>query len=606
MTDSYTLNKQQKKAVEFEGKPLLIIAGAGTGKTTVITERIKWLITTEKARASEILALTFTEKASKEMQERVDIAMPYGYTQMWISTFHSFADRVLRDEAIHIGLNPAFKLMTEAESSKLFKDFLFSFNLSYFLPLGNPNKFISAILTHFSRLKDEDVSPNQYINWVKALSVNPPARLAPASPSLGGAKRAGEAGGKVESEEEKVEAEKYLELASAYKKYEELKVKQGLFDFSDLIGNLLILFRTRKNILASYQEKFKYILVDEFQDTNIAQYELIKLLTPKGLKPNLTIVADDNQSIYRFRGAAVSNVLTFKKDYPNAQFIVLNRNYRSTQVILDASYKLIKNNDPDTLEAKLGISKKLKSIRVKKGQGVEFIYTQRVEDEADEVVNKIMNLNKEDKYKWSDFAILVRANNHSEPFIRSLLRKGIPYQFLGPGILFKQNEIKDLISYLKWINDPTDSQSLYRVLTMDIFDIKTVDLALINSYCKRYSLSLYEGLSVLINFWFNNKDLGYYGKYPPFIADETKQKLQNILGIYNRHLDLVAKETAGQILYYFLEDSGLLKSLTGVETERDEQKTQNIAKFFNKLKTYEVDHQDASVRAVVDFIDLAM
>ena len=191
--DKKVLNKQQKEAVEHGAGPLLIIAGAGTGKTTVVTERIKWLVSTGKARPSEILALTFTDKAAREMEERVDVAMPYGYTDMWISTFHSFCDRVLRQEAIQIGLDPGYKLMTSAETTQFLINNLFKFKLKYFRPLGNPTKFVSGMLQHFSRLKDEDVQPEEYLRLAKGL------------------------GQRAKSKEEKEEARKSQELAGAYR-----------------------------------------------------------------------------------------------------------------------------------------------------------------------------------------------------------------------------------------------------------------------------------------------------------------------------------------------------------------------------------------------------
>jgi len=252
------LNKEQLEAIRHKGGPFLIIAGAGTGKTTVITERIKHLIQKGLAKPSEILALTFTEKASVEMQERVDIAMPYGYTQMWISTFHSFCDRILRSQALHIGLNPNYKLNTEAESTQFVRKNLFKFDLNYFRPLGNPNKFIGGMLQHFSRLQDEDIVPNEYISWAKAQSSNV----------------------KTQNEDEKIEMAKWLELANAYKAYDELKTKEGAMDFGDLIIKTLQLFRQRQNVLREYQKQFSHVLVDEFQDTNVAQYELLKLLAP--------------------------------------------------------------------------------------------------------------------------------------------------------------------------------------------------------------------------------------------------------------------------------------------------------------------------------------
>jgi DNA helicase-2/ATP-dependent DNA helicase PcrA len=219
------LNEEQKKAVTFGKGPLLIIAGAGTGKTTVVTERIKYLITSKKARPDEILALTFTEKASREMEERVDIGLPFGTTQMWISTFHAFCDRILRSDAMNIGLDPGFKLMTEAETILLLRKNIFKFDLKYYRPLGNPMKFITGMLQHFSRLKDEDISTSEYIDWAKT-----------------------------QSDDEEQEVEKYKELTQAYRTYEELKVKEGVADYSDLISNTLKLFRTRKTILKRYQE----------------------------------------------------------------------------------------------------------------------------------------------------------------------------------------------------------------------------------------------------------------------------------------------------------------------------------------------------------------
>ncbi len=208
------LDAHQRQAVTHKAGPLLIIAGAGTGKTTVITERIKYLVLKQKAEPSRILALTFTEKAAKEMEERIDQAMPYGYTQMWISTFHSFCDRILRNESIHIGLNPSYKLMTEAESVLSLRQNLFALKLNYFRPLGNPNKFLEAMLQHFSRLKDEDVSPDEYLRWAKRQKLESRNK-------------------KLDEDSQQLEVEQYLELANAYKTYEDLKAKEGVMDFSD-------------------------------------------------------------------------------------------------------------------------------------------------------------------------------------------------------------------------------------------------------------------------------------------------------------------------------------------------------------------------------------
>ncbi|MBI2036081.1 ATP-dependent helicase [Candidatus Microgenomates bacterium] len=573
MLDKKILNREQLEAVRHGEGPLLVIAGAGTGKTTVITERIKHLILEKNVLPAEVLALTFTDKASREMEERVDVALPYGYSQMWITTFHSFCDRILRSEAIHIGLNPGYKLMSEAETILFLRKNLFKFKLEYFRPLGNPNKFLGGMLQHFSRLKDEDVSPNEYLAWAQSQK----SKL-----------KSQKYNSKFKIDEQ--DLEKYLELANAYKTYEELKTREGVMDFADLISNTLKLFRTRKNILTDYQNKFKYILVDEFQDTNFAQNELAILLS--GNKQNITVVGDDDQAIYRWRGAAVSNIIQFKKHFPKTKVIVLTQNYRSTQTILDSAYQLIQNNNPDRLEVKEKIDKKLIGVRKIKGEAPQFIYTDRVENEADEVVKRISNFKFQiSNFKFSDVAILVRANNHAEPFIRAFERHKIPYQFLGPGQLFRQEEIKDLIAYLKVLYNFEDSVSLYRVLSMEHFGISARDISAMLNFARRQNLSLFETLERIAQV---------------FVQDEVKEKCKQIVGMITRHLKRMRKDSAGQILYYFLEDTGLLKKIVAYKTKLDERRAQNMAKFFDKLKTYEVEHEDASVSAIVDWIDLSM
>lgn len=552
MPEERILNQKQRLAVTHGEGPLLIIAGAGTGKTTVITERIKHLILKRKVLPSQILALTFTEKAAREMQERVDVAMPYGYTQMWISTFHAFCDRVLRDEAFHIGLNPAYKLINEPEAILFLRQHLFAFDLEYFRPLGNPTKFLSAILQHFNRLRDEDVTPNQYLAYAK----------------------------KRWKKDDPDEAKKTLELVHTFNKYEELKVKEGIMDFADLIAHALRLFRTRKNVLKTYQEQFSYILVDEFQDTNFAQNELAMLLA--GRRENLTVVGDDDQAIYRWRGAAISNIIQFKKRFRQATVVTLTQNYRSTKTILDHSYQLIQENNPDRLEVKERVDKKLTSVRNEEGEEVELLFSDRVEDEAQAIVAEIkkLTLGNEPHYQFSDIAILVRANDHAQPFVRALERDRIPYQFLGPGRLFHQEEVKDLIAYLKVLANFEDAPSLYRVIAMPIFALEAREIAHLLNQARKRNLSLFEAL------------------------EQGDKRAAAIADMIKRHLKRVPKDTAGQILYYFLEDTGLLRTFLSVKSQPEERQLQNIARFFDKLKTYEVEHEDASVFAVVDWIDL--
>lgn len=572
--DERKLNAEQKEAVNFGEGPLLIIAGAGTGKTTVVTERIKHLISSGRATPSQILALTFTEKAAREMEERVDVIMPFGVTQMWISTFHKFCDRLLRQEAVHVGLNPAYRLMTDTDATMLFRRHLFNFKLNYFRPLGNPTKFIGGILQHFSRLQDEDVSPEQYAKWVREQG----------------------AGDREQTEEERLEGQKYQELADTYQAYQDLKVKEGLMDFGDLITQTLSLFRTRKNILSFYQKQFKYILVDEFQDTNIAQNELVALLA--GDQQNITAVCDDDQSIYKFRGAAVSNVLSFRKHFSKAELVVLSQNYRSTQAILDSSYQLIQHNNPDRLEVKEHINKKLTSQRKLAGTWPKLMYTDRVENEADAVAKEIKLIGK--KYDWKDIAILVRANSHAEPFTRALMRHAIPFQFLGPGQLFRQPEVKDLIAYLQVIHNFEDNVALFRIYSMDYFALSARDIAAISNFSKKQNISLFEASEIVAG------KRVIDGATVPKVAEATGEIIKKLVLMIHKHLGLVTKESAGQILFYFLSDTGMMKNILDYSAPIDEKIANNISKFFSKLKTYETDHQDASVTAVLDWIDLSM
>ena len=555
MKNQIRLDKNQLAAVKHSKGPLLIIAGAGTGKTTVITQRINSLIVKKNVSPSSILALTFTEKAAFEMQERLDVLLPYGYVNLWIHTFHSFCDRILRTEAHTIGLDPNYKLISESESILLLQQNIFDLGLKIYRPLGNPTKFLEAILQHFSRLKDEDITHEEYLKWA--------------------------------TKQKSSEKKQYMELAKAFRAYEKLKNKQSVMDFSDLISNTLLLFRKRRNILKRYQDQFKFILVDEFQDTNYAQNELAILLA--GDDKNISVVADDDQSIYRFRGAAVSNVLQFKKNFPKGKIITLINNYRSTQAILDASYQLIQHNNPNRLEVVEKIDKKLKSHSEAKEKEPILIHKQRSEDEADEIAKTIKEL--ENTYEDRDIAILVRANNHAQLITTALQRHKIPYQFLGPGYLFQQEEVKDLIAYLTLLTNLSDSVSLFRVLSMSIFNISNVELNYLLNFAKKKNLTLFETL---------------YDLRQKFLKQETVQKLENFRKMVEKHLEKSKKEQAGQILYYFLIDSRLFEMFQKIDSVKKERAAQNVAKFFDRIKNFEMERTDSNIFTLSEWLNLMM
>ena len=550
------LNAAQKKAVVHKNGPLLIIAGAGTGKTAVITRRIAHIIEKKWAKPSEILALTFTDKAAAEMETRVDELTPYGYTDMWISTFHAFGDRFLRDYAINLGLPANFKVLTGVEQAIFMRQNIYAFDLKHFRPIANPLSHIEEFLTHFSRLKDELISPEEYLSFAEKLTE------------------------KAKTSEEKLEAEKTFELANAYTRYHELMIQSGNLDFGDQIYLTYKLIKDNPKVLFDCRRKFQYILVDEFQDTNFAQNELIKLLA--GKDGNITVVGDDDQSIYRFRGAAISNILDFEKFYKNVLQIVLNENYRSTNEILDASYKLIQHNNPDRLEIQNKINKKLHGQ--KRGPAPELLFCDTLSCEADTVAEKVVNLKKHG-YQNNDFAILVRANNQSEPFLQALNVAGIPSVFSGASGLYSQPEIKILIAFLKSIVYSDDNLAFYQLATSEIYNVAVETLSELYTLAKRGNRSILELVKKNIA---NSQDLESLSQ---LVADIEK---------FRQSLNT----PVGELLYNFLTEKGYLKKLSQNPTANDESKIVNIAKFFDRISAFNNGSQDRGTQAFLENLEL--
>jgi len=439
------LNKNQLEAINHEYGPLLVVAGAGTGKTSLITSRIVDLMNNKKVHPENILAVTFTEKASKEMLGRLDEVMPLSYYEPKISTYHSFCQEILRNEGHEMGLNTNFKLITDSEQWLLLRKEIYNFALKELRPKNNPGKYISDLLKLFSKCVDENVTSNELVNY------------------------------SITCEDEK-EKKKWEEVSFLFDKYQEIKLRDSKMDFGDLITFAYKLFLEKPYVLKKYQEKYQHVLVDEFQDTNYTQYNLIKLLcSPESLNNrSLVVVGDDSQSIYKFRGAAISNILEFKKDYHDPKIITLTENYRSTQEILEVSYKVIKNNDPYTLEAMLGISKKLKSnVDPLTNSEISVVKCNDLESEVSFVVSKIKEvLNKNPNFTFKDIAILVRANSHLEPYILELRKEGIPYQVYGNRGLYDKEEVSTVICLLNLLIDPTDNNNLFRCLFIESLNIE--------------------------------------------------------------------------------------------------------------------------------------
>src|SRR5437667_253691 len=463
------LNDEQRRAVTHESGPLLIVAGAGTGKTAVITRRIAWLIATRHARPAEILALTFTDKAAAEMEERVDVLVPYGYTDVWLSTFHAFGDRVLRDHALELGLTPDFRILTRAEQVIFFREHLFEFPLDAYRPLGDPTRYIEALIALISRAKDEDCSPAEYRAYANRVI--------------------SEAEAHPEDRELADFARQQQELALTYQRYQELLASEGLVDFGDLITLTLRLLRDRPAVLRAYRERFKYILVDEFQDTNYAQFQLVRQLVGDEVPQNITVVGDDDQSIYKFRGAAISNILTFLDVYPQATQIVLTRNYRSPQAILDVGYRLIQHNNPDRLEVRHSLDKHLRAAQ-REGRPPQHVHLDTLSSEADWVAQQIAQRVEGGELRYKDCAILVRSNADADPFLRALNMRGVPHRFTGSRGLYNREEIRLALAFLRALARPADNLSLYYLGVSPLYLIPATDLAKCLSYADRKNRTL--------------------------------------------------------------------------------------------------------------------
>ena len=567
------LNPRQREAVTFGHGPLLIVAGVGTGKTTVITQRIAWLISEKEALPAEILALTFTERAAAEMEERVDVLVPYGYVDAQIATFHAFCDRVLRENAVLLGLSPDYRILTAPEQAIFLKDHLFDLPLDRFRPLGNPMRHLRALLTLFSRAKDENVTPQEYHAYADRLAED----TANADPKTDDGRLAIE------------EASMQAEIAATYGAYQRLLAEHGFVDFGDLITQTLRLFREHPTVLERYRERFTYILVDEFQDTNYAQFELLKLLASRR---NLTVCGDDDQSIYKFRGAAISNILGFQQHYPDAKLVVIDRNYRSTQAILDSAYRLIQHNNPDRLEVRSGIAKRLTAV-AGAGPLPRHVHFETLDDECDFVAETIARRRADEDRPLSDFAVLVRSNAQATPFLRALGLLKIPWRFSGSRGLYDQPEIRSTLAFLRVLADPRDTMSLHHLASAPPYEVPAEALAAMTAHARRQSKGLLQILRIA-------------GKTPGFldVSGPAQDRIARLLADLDEMLPRSTRETTGDVLYRYLStQTGAIERLSNSDDPRDALRIQNLAKLFSIVERFSRVTRYDRVAWFVDYLD---
>jgi DNA helicase-2/ATP-dependent DNA helicase PcrA len=560
------LSSAQRDAVVHGDGPLLIIAGAGTGKTTVLTRRIAHLITSKRAQPEEILALTFTEKAALEMAERVDQLIPYGYAETSIGTFHAFGDRVLRDAALDGGMNPEFRVLTRPEQIIFLRERLWQLPLERFRPLGDPTRHLAHLLTLVSRAKDEDVSPAAYRAWAEA-------RAAAAT-----------------TEEEKDVAERHRELAEFYEAHQRLLAEAGLVDFGDQIYRSLVLLRERPSVLAALHARYRYVLVDEFQDTNHAQLEMLRLLAG-GSSANITVVGDDDQAIYRWRGAAAANLLSFRELYPGCREVVLTENHRSTQPILDAAARLITYNNPFRLEVVAGIDKRLRSQRGG-GAPVRHVHFDTVSAEADGVAVMVAERLRQG-FRPRDVAVLVRSNGDADPFLRALNVRSIAHRFSGNRGLYAREEVRLLVAFLRALANPEDSVSVFYLAASEPYGLPEMGLLRLNQYARRKTRPLLDVVRGLPE----NEELASVG-------GAAREAAARLVADLERAAADVPRLRTGEVLYRFLQASGYLARLSQEPTAAAEAKIKNIARFFETVKAYGDVAEHDRVPAFVAHLDL--
>jgi len=501
------------------------------------------------------------------MQVRVDQLVPYGYADAAISTFHAFGDRMIREFALELGRAPDARVLSRPEVVVFLREHLFDFELERYRPLGDPTRFLDSLASLFSRCKDEDVSPARYLEYAERLAAHA-QRMAADLAARGDAATDGDR----DAADAAVEGGlRQLELARAYGLYQDLLGRAGYLDFGDQVSVALRALRDSAAVRQEMQTRFKYVLVDEFQDTNRAQSELVALLAQR--HRNVTVVGDDDQSIYRFRGAAISNILEFRERYRQARLVVLRRNYRSLEPILDAAYRLVRHNDPDRLEVRSGIVKKLRAERSREeALPVRLEAFASGSDEADWVAAEIARRIAAGA-RPRDHAVLVRTNAAADAVLRSLNVAGIPWRFSGTSGLYGRPEVRVLLAFLRAVADLSSSTDVYALAASEVYALGGEDLTAIVNTARRRNRSLWEVIEEL-------------ERQPGLIrvAPATRAGLGRLVADLRRWVALAHERSTGEVLYTFLRESGLLARWAALDTTAAADALHNAARFFDVVR----------------------
>jgi len=529
------LNPPQRDAVTATDGPLLVLAGAGSGKTRVLTYRIAYLISEKKVNPFNILAITFTNKAAGEMRDRVVKLIGPVAERMWISTFHSACARILRSEIGRLGMPRHFAIYDELDQKKLIELVMKELNLDTkrFPPAG--------VLNQISAAKNELIDAESY------------------------ASRAGSYYDEIVSE--------------VYKLYQQRLLENHALDFDDLIMTTVDLLRVFPSVLADYQNRFRHILVDEYQDTNHAQYALVHLLAGKA--GNVTVVGDDDQSVYGWRGADIRNILEFEQDYPEARVIRLEQNYRSTQVILEAANYVVANNR----------GRKPKTLWTANARG-EAITRYQAVDERDEAVfaaTEIEHLRELEARRYREFAIFYRTNAQSRVLEEIFIRAGLPYKIVGGLRFYERAEIKDVIAYLRVITNPLDSVSMKRIINQPKRGIGKTSVDKVQLFAIREKLPFVEALRK--------------SRENPFLGTRAKKDLAAFAELLDR-LAPLAEEAPHVAVDRMLAETGYVTALEAERTIESLSRLENVKEFTSVVAEFEAGHEDASLEDFLETVAL--
>ncbi|MDD3185279.1 MAG: DNA helicase PcrA [Anaerostipes sp.] len=529
-----TLNEQQREAVFCTQGPLLLLAGAGSGKTRVLTHRICYLME-QGVNPYHILAITFTNKAAKEMRERVDSLVEFGSEHIWVSTFHSTCVRILRRHIDLLGYDNSFTIYDGDDQKSLIREICKRFNIdTKMLPER-------AIINSISSAKDEFMTPAEYETTYQYDF-------------------------------------KKKKIADIYKEYQKQLKANNALDFDDLIFKTVELFQFHPEVLEKYQERFQYIMVDEYQDTNTLQFHLISMLARK--YKNLCVVGDDDQSIYKFRGANVKNILNFEGQFPDATVIKLEQNYRSTKSILDAANGVIKNNQ----------TRKDKALWTENvdGELIEFHQYGTEYEEAANIVQKIEELSVEGE-PYKNMAILYRANAQSRVFEEKFMLKNIPYRIVGGTNFYQRKEVKDMICYLKVVNNGMDDLAAKRIINVPRRGIGATSIDKIQTYAMEQEIGFMDAC-------FQAQEIETLKT-----AKKKVQKFGDVILGYRNYLENHSLE---ELFQYILETTGYIKDLEQQETEEATARIENINELLNKVVSYEEEAEEPNLSELLEEIAL--